>query len=240
MSSIQIRTAHNVRLEFALANIGQRIAAFFLDGLMLGAYVLFVIFMFFGVIESETWSLLVLFLAPTIFYSLFFETIFQGQTPGKKVMNIKVVHMEGEELRFSQILTRWLFRIVDFQLLSGLIAILSIAIGERGQRVGDRVANTCVIDLRKKTQTRSNYQRQYADDYVATYPIASSLSYDDVRTIQDVLDNRSVHRFELITTLSGKIEETLGITKDESSEAFLKKILADYYFNEIQTDRLLG
>eukprot|EP01037_Dinobryon_pediforme_P008638 gene8638-8730_t len=55
-------------------------------------------------------------------------------------MKIRVISLDGNRPRFSQYLLRWLFRIVDFSVTSWLCGTLSIALTDKGQRLGDLVA----------------------------------------------------------------------------------------------------
>ena len=49
--------------------------------------------------------------------------------------------------RLGDYLLRWIFSFVDFYILSGAIALVVIAMGGKGQRIGDIVAGTSVVKL---------------------------------------------------------------------------------------------
>jgi uncharacterized RDD family membrane protein YckC len=81
----------------------------------------------------------------TIGYSILLEWSWHGQTPGKRVLKIRVVDAEGLRLRPSQVVMRNLLRVVD--LLPAFYAVGGIccALSPKYQRLGDIAANTVVI-----------------------------------------------------------------------------------------------
>jgi uncharacterized RDD family membrane protein YckC len=81
----------------------------------------------------------------TIGYSILLETIWRGQTLGKRALKIRVVDAEGFRLRPAQIVIRNLLRVVD--LLPAFYAVGGIccAISPKYQRLGDIAASTVVI-----------------------------------------------------------------------------------------------
>jgi hypothetical protein len=165
---------------------------------------------------------------PLVLYTLLFEIFNDGQTPGKKAMDIKVVAMDGEEVTTGMYFLRWLFRIIDVNMMSGIIAILTIAFTEKGQRVGDLVADTTVISLKKKKKIEDTAYERLDLDYLPKYPSAQRLSNKDIATIKEVLRNKSEDGFSLKIHLSRKLESVLDIKKEGSSDDFLKDIILDY------------
>lgn len=81
----------------------------------------------------------------TIGYSILLESIWRGQTLGKRALKIRVVDAEGFRLRPAQIVIRNLLRVVD--LLPAFYAVGGIccAISPKYQRLGDIAASTVVI-----------------------------------------------------------------------------------------------
>jgi len=84
----------------------------------------------------------------TLFYPVFFEWHWRGQSPGKRFFKLRVVDSRGLNLTFPQILIRNLLRLVDM-LPSGYVLGGSVALFSRtGQRLGDIAAGTVVISAR--------------------------------------------------------------------------------------------
>lgn len=84
-----------------------------------------------------------------LLYPVFFEWYWRGQTPGKRMLKLRVVDASGLNLTFSQILVRNLVRLVDMMpggyMIGGCFALFT----RQGQRLGDIAAGTVVISQRK-------------------------------------------------------------------------------------------
>lgn len=68
-----------------------------------------------------------------------------GKTIGKEIMNLKVVREDGSQIGGKESLIRNLLRVVDEAVSFFLVAIVSMALSDKNQRIGDRAANTVVI-----------------------------------------------------------------------------------------------
>ena len=152
MDNIKIQTTQNVDIEYEVASIGDRILATLLDYLFFLAY-----FLIIAVIASftdgalfDSIALSVILVLPILFYDLVCEAVFQGRSFGKMIMKIKVVKLDGTQANFGAYLLRWLLRIIDTRLFSGVIALIAIVINGKGQRVGDMAAGTTVIKMKQK------------------------------------------------------------------------------------------
>jgi len=225
---INIKTAQNVSITYRLATVGDRLVAFIIDAIIIMAYSM-ILALLATKISLSTYLVVPLML-PLVFFSFLFEKFNEGQSPGKKVMHIRVVSMDGNPVTMGTLLLRWLFRMVDIYLISGIVAILSIALGEKGQRIGDMVANTTVIKLVNQTSLRDTAYKKVRPNYSVVYTNANSLNVKDITIIKEVLRNYSDDRFVLIKTVTEKIESILGVTKNDSSEKFLKTIVSDYNY----------
>ena len=62
-------------------------------------------------------AIIILFFFPVMIYSVTLESIFEGQTIGKKLVKIKVVKIDGYQASFGDYLIRWLFRIIENNML---------------------------------------------------------------------------------------------------------------------------
>lgn len=79
------------------------------------------------------------------FYPVYFEVYRQGQTPGKRVMQLCVVNTDFTPITFAPSLIRNLLRWADFLPLFYLAGLLSMVLSDRFQRLGDLAAGTLVI-----------------------------------------------------------------------------------------------
>lgn len=101
MADVGIETTQNVRINFQLASVGERISASLLDILFL--FVVYLIVILFSSLLGDGFVWGMLFMIPLLFYSLLFEVFMNGQTPGKKIMKIKVSTVDGSAPAFSPI-----------------------------------------------------------------------------------------------------------------------------------------
>ena len=75
-----------------------------------------------------------------------FETLWRGRTPGKAALGLRVVGADGTPIRFQQAFLRATLGLVDFLLVPvGFVAVVSILLSPRDQRLGDMAAGTLVV-----------------------------------------------------------------------------------------------
>ena len=236
MNTIRITTSQNIDLEYELGSLGDRVLGRILDGLVIAAYFLiFAAIIGFGNIGSfiseNGWLLLVVVILPVVFYDLLCETLLNGQSVGKKIMNIKVISLNGEPPTLSQYLIRWIFRLIDFTLSSSLVALITVAVNEKKQRLGDIIAGTTVVKTKPRTAIDDTLYVQTAPvDYIVTYPEVINLNDRDIQLVKEVMITvRRSGNFKLAEEARQKIESVLRITnKHSDSMSFLHAILADY------------
>ena len=78
-------------------------------------------------------------------YPIVMEWYWRGQTLGKRIMKLRVMDEQGLRLKFSQVVVRNVLRVADALPAFYLIGGLSSFFNAHGQRLGDLVANTIVI-----------------------------------------------------------------------------------------------
>ena len=78
-------------------------------------------------------------------YPVFFEIYFQGQTPGKKLMKIQVLLIDGTMVNWGSPLLRNLLRTVDFLPFFYALGVMTMLMSKDFRRLGDLVANTIVV-----------------------------------------------------------------------------------------------
>ncbi|MBA5764916.1 RDD family protein, partial [Vibrio sp. 404] len=78
-----------------------------LDMLIIVAYAIIMMWILnaIGLVANmESWFIYTIMGLPIFFYSLFFEVLMNGQTPGKFVNNIRVVKIDGSKPTFGSYL----------------------------------------------------------------------------------------------------------------------------------------
>ena len=242
MSELSIITTQNVAINFRAASVGDRMLASFIDILIKVAYLVVVFYIFFywmGLNERmetlDNWSaaaVVIVFMFPVLIYSLVLESIFEGQTLGKKLVKIKVVKIEGYQASFGDYLIRWIFRIVETNMMSGLVGLLAMILNNKTQRLGDMAAETAVITLKNKITINSTILEELESQYQPKYPSVIKLTDNDVRIIKETFQvAQNKNDTVMVNKLCVKIETVMGVKNDNLSEAdFIKIILKDYNF----------
>ncbi|KVV14132.1 RDD family protein [Flavobacterium sp. TAB 87] len=242
MSELSITTTQNVVINFKAASVGDRMLAYFIDLIIKIAYgivVFTVFFYYFGIKdlfnELDQWSIfaiILFFYFPVIIYTITLESIFEGQTFGKKLSKIKVVKLDGYQAGFGDYLMRWFFRIIDISIMNGIIAITTVVTSKNNQRLGDMVAGTAVISLKNDVNISHTILEEIGEAYIPTYPLVIKLSDNDVRIIKETFERAQLkHDFETVEKLVTKVESVTGIKNQTDSKAdFVRVILKDYNF----------
>jgi uncharacterized membrane protein SpoIIM required for sporulation/uncharacterized RDD family membrane protein YckC len=158
---VQIETPEQTILSYTLAGVGSRAAAALVD-LFTILVVELCLFLLIGQIGSVVashiagtqkmsgaWVYAVGVLAAFAFmwgYYVLFEAIWDGQTPGKRWLNIRVVQDGGYSVSFGASAVRNLVRLVDMQpgVLYG-VGLVSTTVSKSGKRLGDIAAGTIVV-----------------------------------------------------------------------------------------------
>ena len=246
MVELQINTTQNVNINFTAASVGERILAYVIDWLIKIAYLVVIFQILFNLLgiderfkDMDNWSIiatLLLFYLPVMFYSLVFETILDGQTIGKRILRIKVVKIDGYQASLADFVVRWFFRIVDLNIMSGVIALIAIVTSPKNQRLGDMTAGTAVISLRNNVNINHTILEDINEDYKPTYPNVIRLSDNDARIIKDTFQlARKSRDYKTMVKLREKIIEVVEIKEVGQSNdvEFIKTILKDYnYFTQ--------
>jgi len=206
--TVTIRTPESIELEFVLAGIGSRAVALVVDYLCLGTG-LFVLSLIYSVvlvqllaldavlsIATETLQLwitaifLILLFALYIGYFVLFETLWFGQSPGKRYTKIRVIRDDGQPERITQATLRSLLRPVDDILFVGFFCIMLTA---QEKRLGDWLAGTLVVQVDPNSPgqiTIPERSQAIGQDLLALIDMAH-LSPDDLATIRDFLQRRA-------------------------------------------------
>ncbi len=231
MQTIQIQTTQNVGIQYAIAGLGDRIAAYLLDSVIIGAYVIIVMFLL-GSLGVNTYWLFILFYLPAFFYHLLSEIFLDGQSIGKKQFNLKVVRLDGNPVTLGNYVMRWILRLVDISISSGAVAMLSIAVTKEGQRVGDIAAGTTVVKLRAQRPVQSHQVIEQMElDYTPVYKQAASLRSQDIELIRQALSAyKETGNVQPILAITGKVKDHLQIESDMPPVTFLYTILKDYSY----------
>jgi len=243
---VKFRTPESVELEFTLAGIGNRAWALIIDYHML-ALILFVFYVIFWMIVvqlSDFWTTIVgstlglwmiaiaFIITFTIYagYFVFFETLWQGQTPGKRFAKIRVVRDDGRPIGLQQSALRALLRPFDEFLFIGAFLIM---LSPQEKRLGDLAAGTIVIQdqiaVGSATLTISEQAKSLHTQLIQIADL-SPLLPDDFAVIREYLQRRSAMSPKAKSLLALKLSQQVqaiinleqmpaGVSSDEFLEA---------------------
>ena len=138
-------TPEGVALEYRLAGPASRAAACLIDGLI-KMVILTLAFIVLQILQGYGMGFfLLLFFVLEYFYFVGCELLMNGQSPGKRVLSLRVVSENGTPMTWQQSLLRNLLRVADQ--LPGLYVVGGVlaATNARFQRLGDVAAGTIVV-----------------------------------------------------------------------------------------------
>lgn len=160
---VTIQTPESIELDFALAGVGSRTLAWFVDQVIVWGTLILItlagLYIYSMAIDpalNDNWPdsikeirnwlsaayLLFLFVLLNGYF-IIFETAWQGQTPGKRVAEIRVVRDNGQTIRLPQAAMRSLINTIDFGLF--FIGLILVVFSKSEKRLGDLAAGTLVI-----------------------------------------------------------------------------------------------
>jgi uncharacterized RDD family membrane protein YckC len=157
-SRTELELPEEIDLQLEVANVGSRTLAILIDITLCG-FVLLVVYMITFLLardETQSWLtdltantmttilILLIFGSQWCYFNLF-EWIWNGQTPGKRLLHLRVIKADGTPVSWIDVLLRNLSRPVDTLGPMGLIGLLMIFSSRKAQRLGDLMARTLVI-----------------------------------------------------------------------------------------------
>lgn len=241
MTQLSINTTQNVNINFTAASVGDRILGQLLDLLVKIAYIITIYFivqifslenLFDGLDQWSIIAIISLIGLPVMFYSLIQESLWEGQTIGKKIMKMKVIKLDGYQASFGDYLIRWLFRLIEISIGNGVIGLIAIVASSKNQRLGDMAAGTAIISLKNNININHTIIQDINSDYLPTYPLIIKLSDNDVRIVKETFETAVKQKdFVTLSKLANKISSVTGIKNTSGTDSdFIKVVLKDYNF----------
>lgn len=255
-SKLSIDTPENILLDAEIAGFGSRCMAALMDYTILLVLVIIATYLYGRAVPADRRNdtavivlfIFLLFLLIT-FYHLFFELLWNGQTPGKRRAGLRVIQSNGLPLTVSGALIRNLVRLFDFMPILYGFGLIVLFATKNTQRLGDLAAKTVVIRERKQltlTTLKENLSVQYWHikpiDPLPHYIHIEHLTQDDRRAIVDYLrrrydlrDRESLAKM-LARQMTRKMEEhNLDVSLSSSgarSEQFLEQVARAFEVTE--------
>ncbi len=251
----RVMTPESVEFSYELAGLASRGLAALIDYAVMVA--LYLILWVFGAIIafatlgmggglSISLAVVATFVVSSGYFA-FCEWRFQGQTVGKRVMNLRVVDDRGLNIDFYQALIRNLLRGVDalpsillgdfFAVPLYGVGVISAMLNDRQKRVGDFAAGTLVVKVRSRVAPSAvmpptdKYNTLQEDGSLRTR-IRATLKIEERETLLQLCMRRSElelpARQRLFAEAAAVLEQRLGVTREPfmSEEKFVQNIAA--------------
>ncbi|PVW15695.1 RDD family protein [Marixanthomonas spongiae] len=232
MDNFQIETAQNVNIVQHVAGVGDRILAFLIDSAIMFIYIVLIFFLL-GFLDfySDSFLLIMTVMLPVLLYHLLWEQFWNGQSPGKAVMKIRVVKLDGSKPAFSNYLIRWLLRVVDITILNGAVALVVILFNGRGQRLGDLAAATTVISEKKTVSFAQTVLVDLPDNYNPVYPQVTVFTDAEIQTIKKMFQQAKYNgNHNVILKLSNRVSKVMEVQFETTPLVFIDTVIKDYNY----------
>jgi uncharacterized RDD family membrane protein YckC len=258
-SSVEIITPENIAFRYRVAGPFRRFPAFVLDlfirlALLIGLSVL-IGMLGMLVVGIGPMAMFIGYFLIEWFYGGVLETLMNGQTPGKWVMGIRVLSVDGQPITPMQAVLRNILRFVDMMpLLSWQIlgvdvpmygiptfgfALVAGALSPRFQRLGDIVCGTIVVIEERRWLTGVAKLEDPRAAQLASYiPMDFRINRSMARALAAYVDRRRffspARRREVAHHLAMPLLAKFGFPPDTSYDLFLCAL----YFRCFIADRI--
>lgn len=244
LDKLTIETPEQIPLDFRLAGIGSRFLALAVDTLI--QFVVFMALLLVGLAVTITGLLvssrvgiwvaacfvLLVFIVQFGYFALF-EAIWNGQTPGKRRINLRVIKDNGQPISTYDAVARNLLRLVDS--LPGFygVGILSVLLSAKNKRLGDFVAGTVVV-LEKPLDVQATLAPAPARPSSPSGYDVNRLAAEEFQLMESFLMRRkelpSEPRARLARQIIERLAPKLEISTEDQRlpEPLLEKLAAEY------------
>jgi uncharacterized RDD family membrane protein YckC len=257
-----LQTPESVELEFTLAGIGNRAYALVIDYIVLGCLCIVCLLglgaIAFLVVDSGLiqaingnklgiWMLaiqMIVIFFIYVGYFVFFETVWQGQTPGKRFVKIRVIRDDGRLISLQQATLRALLRPIDDFLFLGAFLIM---LSKSEKRLGDWAAGTLVIQEERPQVSTAFRVSEGTKELANQLQIESELSLllpEDFATIREYLQRQQgmlpQARIELSRRLAYRIKDLIKletVPPEVTPNLFLEAVYLAYLDYHQQSEK---
>jgi uncharacterized RDD family membrane protein YckC len=216
---LTIDTPEQTSLEYPIAGLGSRFLAILADTAIQVVLSFFVLIV--GSIVGASlsgfwkvgaqWTVAIIFILLFLLYSGYFalfEIFWNGQTPGKRFAQVRVIKDDGRPIGAYEAIVRNALRLVDSLPTLYGVGLLSIFLSKQSKRLGDFVAGTVVVHEKTLVDIRP-YAETKIDETLP--PIdASKVTLEEVQLIETFLNRRDNLEPSVRTTMAMQIANRLA------------------------------
>jgi len=244
LDKLTIDTPEQTSLDFPLAGVGSRFIAMAIDTAIQAGIGFVLVILFVLTIPAlrvlgntdPQWvvaGMIIVFFLIYYGYFAFFEATWNGQTPGKRFAQLRVMKDDGRPINAYDAIARNLLRIIDqLPFLYGF-AIVSVFFSKQNKRLGDFVAGTVVVHEKTVEATRPFQEALQVDSSAPTYEV-SRITPDELRLIETFLQRRDTFdpalRGSMAAQITARISAKLEVQVRgwPANEKFLEAVHSQY------------
>lgn len=232
--TLNIQTPENVAFGYQVAGIGSRFLACIVDTILIVILqviiqsILYLIFYAlhinpFSGTKFSAWLAALFGLVAFLFYwgyYIFFEMLWNGQSPGKRWVGLRVIRTDGTPITLAESFIRNLVRVIDLMPVAYGVGIIAMFVDGKSRRLGDMAANTLVVQDRAPISIQSLSVRQlvsmkqygFSKISLEGFPV-ERLTNDELSLIEDFLQRRDqlTHRETLAIQILNTLHSRLGL-----------------------------
>ena len=247
---LKIDTPENVTFDYDVAGIGSRFLAalidtalmVFLQVILLGSLILLAGLSLDNIPDEVVgWFIAIAGLVSFVFfwgYYIFFEILWNGQTPGKRIVGLRVIRVDGTPVTASEVVIRNLVRVIDFMPTAYGVGVVTMFINPKSRRVGDLAAGTIVVHDRAVTNVSELSPVRPSAIIVPgaqthlpeSFPV-SQVSDHELHIIEEFFSRRQglANRAQLAGHILASILTRLNLPAETMDIRHAESILADIY-----------
>jgi uncharacterized RDD family membrane protein YckC len=267
MSTLKVPTSFNIDVEFEIPEFFRRFLSLLIDLVIQFLYLVLankILSLIFANLEKsedfyyDRLAYIFLMYLPIFLYHVSLEITLNGQSFGKKIMQLRVVNENGGRASVSQFLIRWLLRVSDTWIVLAILVLMEgaamggnnegsfIVLGillfliadiilvissPKGQRIGDILARTILIRTHTKSSITETVFQEVENTYTPQFPQIMRLSDKDINAIKSILESARRRNDDAVAdTAAEKIKRHLGIETQMPPAEFLEILLKDYNY----------
>ena len=237
-----IDTPEQIELHYDLAGVGSRFCAALVDSSLIGGVMSVGWLVIAGALSLNTFDEtirswltaiagLITFAALWGYY-IIFDLVSSGQSPGKRLLKLRVIKDNGYPIGFADSAIRNLVRIVDFLPAFYSIGVIVMLLDKKWRRLGDFAAGTLVV-REHADQQPSSLIPHVAEKRDLAYQEKIQLHFVtemELSTIREYLSRRRTlsrgRRAELARTIGAPIAQKMNINDSINYDLLLEEIFA--------------
>jgi uncharacterized RDD family membrane protein YckC len=247
--TLQIDTPENVTFDYDVAGIGSRFLSALVDTLLmlLLQVIIFGTLFLVGVQldnlfsdSAPAWLIAILSLVAFVFfwgYYIFFEILWNGQTPGKRWVGLRVIRLDGMPVTAAEVVIRNLVRLIDLMPTAYGVGVVTMFVNEKSRRLGDLAAGTVVVhDRSVNTLSELGRKSNSLETLQARVPVPEGFPLErlkerDIEIIEGYLQRRHQlpNREELSLQILNSLYTRVGLSAVLSQTGSADEVLAAIY-----------